>query len=110
MCLARLVLHSHLEPYRDPVDNLFDCKFASSNLRINLRADPSHTHALIILLPWGVRHTLHLHVRHSVTPQNTFALSFTPSHFISLTHTHRLVPGHHFTGRPRRTRAQLTGA
>ena len=51
MCLARLVLHSHLEPYRDPVDNLFDCKFASSNLHINLRADPSHTHALIILLP-----------------------------------------------------------
>ena len=39
MCLARLVLHSHLEPYRDPVDNLFDCKFASSNLHINLRYD-----------------------------------------------------------------------
>ena len=29
LCLARLVLHSHLEPYRDPVDNLFDCKLAS---------------------------------------------------------------------------------
>ena len=29
LCSARLVLHSHLEPYRDPVDNLFDCKLAS---------------------------------------------------------------------------------
>ena len=28
LCAARLVLHSHLEPYRDPVDNLFDCKLA----------------------------------------------------------------------------------
>ena len=24
LCSARLVLHSHFEPYRDPVDNLFD--------------------------------------------------------------------------------------
>jgi len=31
MCLARLVLHSRLEPYRDHIDNLFDCKLASSN-------------------------------------------------------------------------------
>ena len=34
MCLARLVLHSRLEPYRDHIDNLFDCKLASSNPHI----------------------------------------------------------------------------